>query len=222
MCHCGSAAWLGDWESDNIRGACWAGWWVTPWYWERRSRSGDPEPELGKDSIHRRESVKAVMRDRIYTRAMKIIKAPWRNRLFQVWDRESAPETYFYFRKKVLKEQWEHVKKERTASLNEFKLITSRNNLRFRINDKYQWIIPCRRKWQPSLVFLPEEFHGQRNLEGYSPWGHKVRHNWVTKKHTHIIGLWATEQKMETENPCYKKNKFINSLKRKGYFIDSE
>jgi len=22
-------------------------------------------------------------------------------------------------------------------------------------------------------VFLPEEFHGQRNLEGYSPWGHK-------------------------------------------------
>ena len=25
----------------------------------------------------------------------------------------------------------------------------------------------------PSLVFLLGEFHGQRNLEGYSPWGHK-------------------------------------------------
>ena len=25
----------------------------------------------------------------------------------------------------------------------------------------------------PMLVFLPGEFHGQRGLEGYSPWGHK-------------------------------------------------
>ena len=30
-----------------------------------------------------------------------------------------------------------------------------------------------RRKWQPTPVFLPEKFHGQRNLVGYSPWGHK-------------------------------------------------
>ena len=27
--------------------------------------------------------------------------------------------------------------------------------------------------WQPTPVFLPEESHGQRNLKGYSPWGHK-------------------------------------------------
>ena len=33
--------------------------------------------------------------------------------------------------------------------------------------------IPWRRKWQPTLVFLLGEFHGQRNLGGYSPWGHK-------------------------------------------------
>ena len=32
---------------------------------------------------------------------------------------------------------------------------------------------PWRRKWQPTPVFLPEEFHGQRSLIGYSPWGHK-------------------------------------------------
>ena len=25
----------------------------------------------------------------------------------------------------------------------------------------------------PTPVFLPGEFHGQRNLVGYSPWGHK-------------------------------------------------
>ena len=26
---------------------------------------------------------------------------------------------------------------------------------------------------QPTPVFLPREFHGQRSLVGYSPWGHK-------------------------------------------------
>ena len=36
------------------------------------------------------------------------------------------------------------------------------------------WIrkILCTRKQQPTPVFLPEKFHGQRSL-GYSPWGHK-------------------------------------------------
>ena len=33
--------------------------------------------------------------------------------------------------------------------------------------------IPWRRKWQPTPVFLPGEFHGQRSLLGYSPWGRK-------------------------------------------------
>ena len=30
-----------------------------------------------------------------------------------------------------------------------------------------------RREWLPTLVFLPEEFHGQRSLLDYSPWGPK-------------------------------------------------
>ena len=33
--------------------------------------------------------------------------------------------------------------------------------------------IPWRREWQPTPVFLPGEFHGQRSLAGYSPWGCK-------------------------------------------------
>ena len=33
--------------------------------------------------------------------------------------------------------------------------------------------IPWRRKWQPTPVFFPGEFHGQRILVGYSPWGGK-------------------------------------------------
>ena len=37
------------------------------------------------------------------------------------------------------------------------------------------WVgkIPWRRAWQPTPVFLPGEFHGQRSLAGYSLWGHK-------------------------------------------------
>ena len=37
------------------------------------------------------------------------------------------------------------------------------------------WVgkISWRREWQPTPVFFPGEFHGQRSLVGYSPWGHK-------------------------------------------------
>ena len=37
------------------------------------------------------------------------------------------------------------------------------------------WVrkIPCRRKWQPTPVFLVGESHGQRSLVGYSPEGCK-------------------------------------------------
>ena len=33
-------------------------------------------------------------------------------------------------------------------------------------------------EWQPTPVFLPGEFHGQRSLEGYSLWGLK-KSDWV-------------------------------------------
>ena len=34
------------------------------------------------------------------------------------------------------------------------------------------WVrkIPWSREWQPTPLFLPEEFHGQRSLADYSPW----------------------------------------------------
>ena len=45
--------------------------------------------------------------------------------------------------------------------------------------------IPWRRKWQPTSIFLPGEFHGQRSLVGYSPWGHKDSDmpEWLNKNH---------------------------------------
>ena len=37
------------------------------------------------------------------------------------------------------------------------------------------WVgkIPLGRAWQPTLLFLPGEIHGQRSLGGYGPQGHQ-------------------------------------------------
>ena len=58
--------------------------------------------------------------------------------------------------------------------------------------------IPWRRKWQPTPVFLPGEFHGQRNLLGYSPWAHKrVKHDLSTKQLTAIRHMtWGLRTKV--------------------------
>ena len=43
--------------------------------------------------------------------------------------------------------------------------------------------IPWSRKWQPTPVFLPEKFHEQKSLVGYSLWGsQKVGHDIVTEQ----------------------------------------
>ena len=52
------------------------------------------------------------------------------------------------------------------------------------------WVrkIPWRRKWQPTPVFLPGKYHGQRRPTGYSPWGCKrVEHDLETKHNLKII-----------------------------------
>ena len=49
------------------------------------------------------------------------------------------------------------------------------------------WVgkIPWRREWQPTPVFLPGKFNGQRSLAGYSPWRHKDSDTteWLTLSH---------------------------------------
>ena len=52
------------------------------------------------------------------------------------------------------------------------------------------WVgkIPWRRKWQPTLVLLPGESHGGRNLVGYSPWGREELD--TTEQQTTILILW--------------------------------
>ena len=59
---------------------------------------------------------------------------------------------------------------------------------------------PWRKEWQPTPVFLPE-FHGQRSLVGYSPWG--------------CTELDTTEQALMHTHRIYI-NKFCEQLCRNG------
>ena len=57
------------------------------------------------------------------------------------------------------------------------------------------WVgkIPWRREWQPTSVFLPGEFSGQRSLAGYSPPGHKqLDKTEATKAHTQDVKCYIT------------------------------
>ena len=47
------------------------------------------------------------------------------------------------------------------------------------------WVgkIPWRRAWQPTPIFMFRESHGQRSLEGYSPWNHRVGQDWSDLAH---------------------------------------
>ena len=47
--------------------------------------------------------------------------------------------------------------------------------------------LALRRAWQPTPVFLPGEFHGQRSLGGYSFQGHKESDMTEASYRTHIL-----------------------------------
>ena len=55
------------------------------------------------------------------------------------------------------------------------------------------WKIPWRRTWQPTLVFLPREFHGQRSLASYCP-----------KRHKELDSTEATEHKLTLDDNVSK------------------
>ena len=46
-----------------------------------------------------------------------------------------------------------------------------------------------KRKWQPTPVFSPGEFHGQRSLAGYGPWDHKQSDMTEQLTHPHLGNL---------------------------------
>ena len=50
------------------------------------------------------------------------------------------------------------------------------------------WQDPLKKKWQPTPVFLPGKFHGQRTLVGYNLQGHKETWMKGLSTHTHTRG----------------------------------
>ena len=53
------------------------------------------------------------------------------------------------------------------------------------------WAI-CKRKWQPTSVFLPGKPHGQRSLACYSPWGRKESDT-TERLQLHLLSyLWSS------------------------------
>ena len=63
------------------------------------------------------------------------------------------------------------------------------------------WVrkIPCRRKRQPTPVFLPGKSHGQRSLVECSLWGYKDSDNWATEQ-AHKAHTPAFTNKMEEKS----------------------
>ena len=61
---------------------------------------------------------------------------------------------------------------------------------------------PWRRKWQPTLVFLPGKSHGQRSLVDYSPWGCRVGHDWATKPPPRPLQVVREREDAGRECPC--------------------
>ena len=76
------------------------------------------------------------------------------------------------------------------------------------------WKIPWRRKWQPISAFLPGEFHGQRSLVKYNPWGHK---RWD-------MTWWLNNSNISCATPTVSNVSDVcilsfHTLRGKGYFF---
>ena len=68
--------------------------------------------------------------------------------------------------KKSYDQPKQHIKKQRHYFANKGPFSKS-----YDFSSSHVWM--WRRKWQPAPVFLSGESRGQRNLAGYSPYGHK-------------------------------------------------
>ena len=61
---------------------------------------------------------------------------------------------------------------------------------------------PGREHGNPLQYTCLENPHGQRNLAGYSPWGRRVRHNWMTKLSTCIYPSTYLSAYLSVIYPC--------------------
>ena len=81
------------------------------------------------------------------------------------------------------------------------------------------WVrkIPWRRKWQPTLKFLPGNSHGQRSLVGYSPLALKrAKHNLaltkLVKPNFVVVVLWFYCPMISHLSPCNQDSRCLRWL----------
>ena len=66
--------------------------------------------------------------------------------------------------------------------------------------------MPWRRKWQPTPVFFPGYFQGQRSLASDSPWGHKVSD--TTEQLNTAYGFRSETEGEQGNQDCIAVNKY--------------
>ena len=76
--------------------------------------------------------------------------------------------------------------------------------------------IPRRREWQPTPVFLPGEFHGQRSPAGYSLWGRK---EWDTTKRNSVCLVSLHTRMSALSIPINKSIGSRRQFVRSWYFV---
>ena len=95
------------------------------------------------------------------------------------------------------------------------------------------WVrkIPWRRKWQPTLLFLPRESHGKRSLAVYNRWDHKELTTTYWLKQQQMLQsscpqLWlqvgTSERVLRTGCSGSPRTKGIRSPGWSGYWYCSE
>ena len=72
-------------------------------------------------------------------------------------------------------------------------------------------MIPWRRAWQPTPIFLPGESHGQRSLEGYRAQGRKELDTTEVTQHARTIaGGWEYKESKKRKWDAWGENQIKN------------
>ena len=117
---------------------------------------------------------------------------------------------------------WGRKKSDMTEQLHFLSFFQAVKKLQSRRPGFDSWFgkLPWSREWLPSPVFLPGEFHGQRSLVGYNPWGPKEFDDWVANIFTFTIvdySLWQV-----TVVLLYKTNKLFFFCLHRAYSLVGE
>ena len=107
-----------------------------------------------------------------------------------------------------------HKEIKETALRTQSKLVVELTKLQVLAQVLEAFKIPWGREWLPTPVFSPGEFHGQRRLVGYSPWG------FIESDLTEWLILWLPS-KATSSQPSFSSCDLLKVLVFETYFAFS-